>query len=97
MLLEWFRFGIFRLPSVAPLLQKPLSGNNLPVSCPFPISWRNTGDRLPVSLMMAFSGGRFGAGRLGLTGLQDHALRKNSKVVASVAAVKQNICPNLGW
>ena len=94
MLLEWFRFGIFPLPWEAPLQQKPLSGNNLPVSCPFPIQWRNTGDCLPDSLMMAVSGGRFGAGRFGLA-LQDHALRKNSKVVASVPAVKQNIFPNL--
>src|SRR6185437_8201378 len=52
-----------------------------------------TGDCLPVSLMMAFSGGRFGAGRFGLA-LQDHALRKNSKVVASVPAVKENRLSN---
>jgi hypothetical protein len=93
MLLEWFRFGIFRLPSAGLQPLKPLFGNNLSVSRPLPASWRNAGDCLPVSLMMAFSGGRFGAGRLGLA-LQK-ALRKNSKVVASVPAVKQNLFPNL--
>jgi hypothetical protein len=36
MLLEWFRFGIFRLPSAASLRQKPLFGNNLTIERPFP-------------------------------------------------------------